>query len=132
MDIAQIRDDLATVMQAKGFAANSFVKPDPAALPGAMSGIPQEMVPLTLRKWRMVLPVTLLFAIDDPEDAQRRLDAALSPGGSDSVYDALQDSALTAGAAWESIRWVKADNVRTVSVGEALALAIDVTLEVTG
>lgn len=140
MDVAQIREDLAVVMQAVGFQANSFVHPDPSALPGAMSGLPVDQTPLTLRKWRITLPLTLLFSVADPEDAQRLLDHALSPGYGNpgnandvgSVYDALHDPALTAGASWESVRWEKADNIRTVMVGEAKALACDVTLVFTG
>lgn len=128
MDLAAIREDLAAILQDVGFNSTSFVQPDPSGLPAMFSGLPQSMIPLTLRKWVVTLPVTLLFSIADVQDAQRRLDTALSPGVDGSVYDALH---AESGCSWESLRWVAADNVRTVLVGETHALACDITLELT-
>jgi hypothetical protein len=129
MDIAAIREDLAHVMQAAGYNSTSYVNPDPSGLPAMFSGLPTSMVPLTTRKWVMTMPVTLLFSLADAQDAQRRLDTALSPGVTGSVYDALKDAT---GCSWDSLRYVNADDVREVVLGESRALACDITIEITG
>lgn len=130
MDLANIREDLALVLQSVGFAAASYVPNDSQSFPAAFAGVPTDMVPRTTTKWVVTLPLTLLFNLADGQDAQRRLDVALSPGADNSVYDALLSATKTGLASWESCRWLSAGNVRAVTVGQAQALACDVNLEI--
>ena len=132
MDLAQVRDDLRAVMQAAGYNAYKYIPLDVNKYPAAFSGVPSTMAKLTLTRWQITLPLTLLFNSASPEDAQRRLDVALTPGTADSVYDALTTLTRTTGAAWTSLKFVGAGNVRTVKIGNGNALACDITLELTG
>lgn len=131
VDLAQVRSDLATVMSTVGFNTYSYVMQDPQNYPAAFAGIPTSFERLSLGRWKFTLPLTMLFSIADPQDAQRRLDNALSPGQTNSVYDAIQYADKTGLAAWSSIAWVKGGNPREVTIGKTMAFAYDIELSLT-
>ncbi len=132
VDLAQIREDLASsVLQPCGFNSFSYVFQDPNGFPAAFAGIPTSFDRLSLGRWRIALPLTLLFSIADPDDAQRRLDDALSPGNPKSIYDAIVAADKTGLAAWASIAWVRGHNPREVSIGKSMAFAYDIDIELT-
>lgn len=131
VDLAQIREDLAVVMQSVGFNTFSYVMQEPGSYPAAFAGIPTSFERLSLGRWKLRLPLTMLFSIADPADAQRRLDDALSPGKAGSVYDAIQYADQTGMASWTSVAWVAGRNPREVTIGKTMAFAYDIDLEIT-
>jgi hypothetical protein len=76
-----------------------------------------------------VFPVAIVASAANAEDAQARLDAAISVGGVEgSLPDAFKGAASPP---WRSLRYTGAENTRVVTVGASEALAVDLLLEIT-
>lgn len=129
MNFAAIRSDLATVLTGLGFTAWDYVPGDPVTLPAGIVNPPSETnYSSTMKGSTAVLAVTLYASLASFEDAQRRLDAALSTGVTGSLVDAVRAASASS---WRAARVIGAGAARSVVIGEATALAIDLNLELT-
>lgn len=131
MDIPAIRAALVALLADKGLNAYPTLVAAPV-LPAVVVSVPSEITyRVTLRLDQLDIPLVVLASMAETDDAQARLDAALSRGTDGSIIDAVSDAiASPSGTAWQSIRCTGATNFRRVSIGQGEALAADLTLEI--
>jgi threonine dehydrogenase-like Zn-dependent dehydrogenase len=128
MDLHGIRTDLAAILAPLGYQSYAYLPDDPQVLPAAVVGVPAAIeYGMTLGSTVAVeIPLTLVFSMTSVQDAQARMDAALSTGVTGSVIDALRTTGSTY---WNgSVRVTGAGPVGTVAVGSSNALAVTLTL----
>lgn len=126
MNLRSIREALAGVAQGFGFTAYSVLVENPSP-PAVVVGLPDVEYGISLRMSKISIAIIILVNRDDMESSQTVLDAAMSTRAS-SLVDAYNDAA---DSSFKSCRVVGAGNFRTVSIGNASALACDIDLELT-
>lgn len=128
MDVHAIRLAIAEICQGIGYNAKHYVPEDAVSYPAAIVGIPRaidygESLGLAL----VTLPVHVACSAASLQDAQRRLDEAVSTTGERSVRAALHEATNDA---WSSIKVLGVEEARLISDGQAQSLAMDVMVEV--
>lgn len=116
MDIAAIRAELADVLaEGTGFGFWDFIPDDVQTYPAGVVNCPDEITyARTFSGGSGFVTVSISVAVswDDPEDAQRRLDLAMSAGvGTGSLYDYL---VAHQGVSWAAVEYLRAGNWRLV------------------
>lgn len=132
LDLEAIRKEAASVGVDAGWE-NSWdhVPNDVQAYPALVVGVPEEItyIRTLVGGGTVTLPITVAVSYDDPEDAQRRLDAALSVN----VDGSLVNWFFThVGVAWSSVEILRGGDYRLVKVGsskDGKALAADLTIK---
>lgn len=131
LDLAAIRIELATVCTTAGYPSWSFVPNDLEDFPCSVIGVPEELT--FVRTFggggTVTLPISVAVSFAEPEDSQRRLDAAMSVNVTGALFNAL---AAHVPVAWGSIEYVAARNWRLVPYGvNGKALAADLVIKLT-
>ena len=129
MSLGQVRTALAEAMSGLGFTAYA-VLPGMPELPAALVGFPTsiEYHQTLAGHSQYTFPVSLIAPWTDEESAQQLIDTAVSYGATGSVVSALESSTSTA---WDSLYVASASNFTPMTIGEARAVAVDLTVVVT-
>lgn len=129
MSLGQVRTALAGAMSGLGFTTYA-VLPGSPELPAAVVGFPSSIqYHQTLAGGaEYTFPVTLIAPWTDEESAQQLIDTAVSYGATGSVVSALESAT---GTYWDSLYVASASNFQPMTIGEARAVAVDLTVVVT-
>lgn len=127
MDIGAVRGELTTALAGQGLTVYDGISGAPQ-LPAVYVGTIKRVSIASMRLGQLDLAITILAAMADWSDAQARIDTALSTGITGSIIDAVK--AAVNGTDIRSVKFVDANNVRIVKVGQADVLAADCNLEV--
>lgn len=127
MNLAQIRIDIAKVLRTLGWNGWNF-QPNDLTFPAAVVKMPTSIAFNTNMGGiaTIELPVQLLVNSAQAEDAQKRLDLALSTGNPESIHDALK----AAEGAWRGINVTGVTNIGYTTVGNSQPLCVDVTTSI--
>lgn len=128
MNVRAIRTDMAAALSAAGYTGLPAVPDTVPDFPAAIVAPPRAIdFGETLTQASLLIPVTIAVSASDIDDAQRRLDLAVSTGNPESVVDVLNG---TASANWTSIRVDSIEGYRSVTDGAQRAMALDLIVKV--
>ena len=129
-DLTAIRQELADVGAALGYTPWPFVPNDIQQMPAIVVGVPTEIVygrTFQGGSATITLPVTIVVDWGSAEDAEQRLNAAVSSGTPGSLFDAYQ---ARVGVNFKNVNPGTARDWRKATAGESTALAVDLILTV--
>jgi len=127
VNVASIRADLVEVCPSM-YVKHAYVPETVKAFPAVIANPPRVVeYRATLGLCRLEIALTVVASSATIEDAQARLDAALSTDGPESVLAAIEGVLSTE---WETALVMSIDNVRAVKDGAQTAMSVDIILEI--
>jgi hypothetical protein len=128
MNLHQIRLDLSAALSDLGWNSYAYLPDDISVFPAAAVRVPTAITYNSAGGGvsTITLPVTLLVSRANAQDAQQRLDLALSTGNPESVTDALR--AVTE-PSWRALQPTGVSNFGSTQLGNTSVLAADLNLE---